>query len=104
MNEYEITEARELAARLELKNLHRGACVLANLRDWVNQNSDGWPYWHKPYRASAPLQVELQEMRISYYQSREVVDLTDKELRKLLAPIKSFLTRQGVGHAEVFKP
>lgn len=104
MNEHEITEARHLSATLELKNLHRGARVLANLRDWTNQNSDGWPYWSPPNRASTKLQGALAHMSNDYHRGREAQDITDSELARLFTPIKSFLTRRGVDHAEVIRP
>ena len=104
LNEYEITEVRLLSATLEMKNLWIGARVLADLRDWTNKNSDGWPYWAPPNRASQKLQAALAKMRTDYYRGREVQDITDSDLRRLCTPIKSFLTRQGVSHAEVFKP
>lgn len=105
MNEHEITEARQMSAELELPNLHKGARALANLRDWTNQNSDGWPYWAKPNRASQKLQAALAKMRTDFYRGQQAPqDITDSDLARLCAPIKSFLTRRGVDHSEVFKP
>lgn len=104
MNEHEITEARQLAAELELKNLWAGASVLANLRDWTNQNSDGWPYWSPPNRASQKLQAELARMRTDLYRGKDAQDITDSDLARLCSPIKSFLTRRGVDHGLIFKP
>lgn len=102
MNEYEITEAWHFAGHNGLHNYERGALVLSHLKTWTNQNSDGWPYWAPPKRASAKLQAALEEMMRTHF--RDVQDLTEAELRKLLTPIKSFLTRRGVDHAEVFRP
>ena len=104
MNEHEITEARSMAATLELANLYKGACVLANLRDWTNQNSDGWPYWAPPNRASQKLQAELARMRTDYFKWEGPKDITDSDLARLCTPIKSFLTRRGVDHGLIFKP
>lgn len=102
MNEYEITEAWHYAGHNGLTNYKRGALILAHLRDWANQNSDGWMYWALPRKASAKLQAALEQMMRTHW--REVEDLTDAELTKLLSPIKAFLTRQKVDHGEVFKP
>lgn len=104
MNEYEIGEARHLSAKLELANLHKGARALAELRDWTNQNSDGWPYWSPPNRASQKLQGALAKMRTDYYLGREAQDITPSDLARFCSPIKSFLTRQGVDHGLIFKP
>lgn len=93
-----------MSAVLELKNLHRAAEVLVNLRDWTNANSDGWPYWNKPSRASARLQGTLQHMSSTFYRGGEPADITDSELVRLCVPVKSFLTRQEVDHSVVFKP
>ena len=104
MNEYEITEARTMAATLELANLHKGARALAELRDWTNQNSDGWPYWAPPNRASQKLQAALAKMRTDHYRGKEPADITASDLARLCTPIKSFLTRRGVDHGLIFKP
>lgn len=102
MNEYEITEAWHFTVHNGLDNYRRGALVLSRLKTWTNQNSDGWMHWAPPSRASARLQEALQEMMRTHW--REVEDLTEAELRKLFTPIKSFLTRRGVDHSEVFRP
>lgn len=104
MNEHDIDEARRLTAVLELPNLHQGARILANLRDWANENSDGWPYWRLPSAASAKLQLALEQMQRDYYLAQPAKDITAAQLRKLCSPIKAFLTRRGVDHALVFKP
>lgn len=101
LNEYEITEAWHFAGTNNLPNLRRGALILSRLRGWTNQNSDGWAYWAPPSKASARLQTALQEMMRTHY--RDVQDITEAELRKMLSPIKAFLTRRGVDHAEVFR-
>jgi hypothetical protein len=101
MNEYDIEEALRFTAYHELANLRHGAEVLSNLKDWTNANSDGWPYWQKPARAAAKLMTVLESARTAYYRGGEPLDITGPELAKALTPIKSFLTRQGVSHAEV---
>lgn len=94
MSEYDISEARRRFAEAETPNLWRGAQTLANLRDWTNENSDGWPYWQKPSKASDKLQTVLSGLMYKH----DIEDITDAELRKLYTPIKAFYTRQGVAH------
>lgn len=99
MNEYDITHAMHQAQAKRLPNLRRGAVILCNLRDWANDNSDGWAYWPKPARAAAKL-MDLLDGPTLY--SRGAKDCTEAQLKAALTPIKSFLTRQQVDHSEVF--
>lgn len=93
LNEWDIEEAVERWA--DYPNLGTGARALDALKDWTNGNSDGWPYWSKPARASARLMGLLTAKETEYYQSGSVADLSDAELSQALRPIKAFLTRQG---------
>ena len=99
MNEFDIEELQGRFSK-ELPNLRRGATVLKNLMEWTNSHSDGWPYWQKPSRAANRLQERLQAASDTYRRG-DVEDMTDAELRAVLTPIKSFLTRHGVAHSEV---
>lgn len=101
MNEYEIEDALRFTAINELPTLRRGAEVLSRLKDWTNQNSDGWPYWQAPAKAANKLMILLTDARTHYYRGGGDGDITEAELRKALTPIKSFLTRQNVAHSEV---
>lgn len=101
MNEYDIEEALRFTAIHELPNLRRGAEVLSKLKDWTNSHSDGWPYWQKPAKAADRLMVLLQAATTAYHLGGDREDITQAALNKALVPIKSFLTRQGVDHAEV---
>jgi hypothetical protein len=99
MNDYDIAMARRAFADHPV--LAPAVEIVANLRDWTNQNSDGWAYWPKPCRAAARL-IELIERDGTWearYGARD--DATPEELKAALRPIKSFLTRQGVPHSEV---
>lgn len=102
MNEYEIDEALRFTARNELWYLRKGAEILSRLRDWTNENSDGWPYWQKPARAANRL-MELLEKARRDDRRGDAEDITEAELRKALSPIKAFLTRQNVNHDEIFR-
>lgn len=102
MNEYEIEDALRLTAYFELPNARRAAEILSRLKDWTNNNSDGWPYWQKPSKAADKLMTALTAA-INASRQQDNMDMTQAELQKALTPIKSFLTRQGVAHSEVFE-
>lgn len=103
MNEYDIEESLRSTARNETPNLRKGAEILSNLKDWTNNHSDGWPHWQKPSRSATKLMDLLHAARYSNGYGYEDHDITEADLKKALSPIKAFLTRQGVDHAEVFK-
>lgn len=103
MNEWDIEEALRLTAMRELPNLRRGAETLARLKDWTNENSDGWPYWPKPGRAANKLMELLEAATSEWHQRLEVSDVSEAQIRAAIAPIKAFLTRQGVPHEEVVR-
>lgn len=103
LNESEVREAQHLAHRSDTPNLAAGADTLARLVEWTNNNSDGWAYWPKPGRAAQKLQEALETARKQYYTGREVEDLSAADLAKVLRPIRSFLTREGVSH-DVLQP
>lgn len=96
LNEYDVQDCEVRAIRSHMPVAAKGARVLMGLVDWTNENSDGWVYWAPPGRASAKLQEALYVRLIGAYDKRPDGDLTEAELRRLLAPIKSFLTRRGV--------
>lgn len=100
LNEYEVERAYVRFSRdTDLPNLRRASIVLYDLVQWANNNSDGWAYWPKPCRAAARLQSLLQAA------DREI-DPDDAplcDLTSALAPVKGFLTRQGVDRDE-FSP
>jgi hypothetical protein len=93
MNEYEIDEALD---QFEYDTVLSSACVtLSNLRDAVNANSDGWPYWQAPAKAASKLMTLIQEAQ---RQERNGArhQLTSDQVAKAMVPIKSFRTRQGL--------
>jgi hypothetical protein len=102
MNEWDVQEARERFDAAETPNLAEAARILDALMHWTNQNSDGWPYWSKPSHAARKVQEALTLATQDYYRGTEVTDLPKADLTKALAPIKAFLTKQGVAHSEVF--
>lgn len=102
MNEYDIEDALRLTAHFELPNARRGAEILSRLKDWTNNNSDGWPYWQKPAKAADKLMTALQSSIQASRQS-DNTDMTEAQLKAALTPVKAFLTRQGVEHAEIIR-
>lgn len=98
LNEYEVQEAVQRFSRGSTPNLQRGAQALNGLVEWANSHSDGWAYWPKPGRAAASLQSLLAGV-----DRFDPQDVSESELKAALRPVKAFLTRQGVAHAEVLE-
>jgi hypothetical protein len=90
MNEYDIESARSRHTRNSHPNRLAAAIVIDRLREWADENSDGWAYWPKPARAAANL------MEIADFSASRVTDedVTDAELALAVRPVKAFLTRQ----------
>ena len=63
----------------------RATKLLDDLKDAVNANSDGWPYWMPPKRAAKKLEALINDCREE--------DLTEEKLKKAITPIKSFYTK-----------
>lgn len=105
MNEYEVEEILSRTAHEagEVPNLYTGARVLHALMEWTNANSDGWPYWNKPSSAAGRLMEVFHDYQypLRFGHDRDgqpLADLPQDELKRLLAPIKSFLTKQGIDY------
>ena len=101
MNEWDIERALRTYDPNRTPNRAQLAHVVANLREWANRNSDGWVYWPKPCQAARTAigHIESTTNQENDYRLRN--DITDAEFKAALRPIKSFLTRHGVAHAEV---
>lgn len=115
MNDHDILVARTTFESPDTPNLDRATQVLARLADWADSVSDGWHSWPKPCRSAKNLQTLIQSKQrdlredgiVSRPGSNEVVhfeDATSAEVSAACRPIKAFLTREGVDHAEVFGP
>jgi hypothetical protein len=98
MNEYEIQDALRRVQPDTKPVLTEAVVALANLAAWTNANSDGWPYWPKPCRAAKGLQEVIQEAERAYRNGSDA-DVSPAALKRALAPVKAFLTRQGVDHS-----
>lgn len=97
MNEHEIDDA--LRHWRDHDVLGPASQTLSNLRDVVNRNSDGWPYWNAPAKAA----TRLMQLIVGDPHSRwgedhfgERPDATEAALKAAYTPIRSFLTRQGL--------
>jgi hypothetical protein len=92
MNDYDLWTAQQRYAHQP----NRTHLVIAVdfLRMWADNNSDGWAYWPKPCRAAAKAMEAITGDGTN--QAFRRPDLTDSEVTAALAPIKAFLTRQGV--------
>jgi hypothetical protein len=90
LNEYEIADAVNRYGDLNgsTPNLAAAVQTLANLVDWTNFNSDGWPYWAAPRKATQKLQALIQSV-----DRFDPEDVTVAEVRKALSPVKAFRTR-----------
>jgi hypothetical protein len=93
MNTWDIDDARKRYANHPI--LGPATRTLDNLRDWADDNSDGWAYWPKPSRAAAKLQEMIERDGTSKYRFGDRDDVTAAEYRKALSPIKAFRTKQG---------
>jgi len=93
MNYWDIDRAAEMYEDHPI--LGPATETLRNLQEWTDSHSDGWAYWPKPARAAAKL-MELLEGDGSYFY-REALpgNVTVKEYKAALRPIKSFRTRFG---------
>lgn len=70
------------------------ANVVLNLARWANDHSDGWGYWPKPARAASIAMDQIVSRTSVENVLQEQRDLTDRQVRTVLAPIKAFCTRQ----------
>jgi len=90
MNEHDVEEAWR---RFQLHPvLGPAARTMANLVEWTNANSDGWPYWRKPSDAAAGLQNIL--MNALRMRGGDHPAVTADDYKLALRPLKSFRTRQ----------
>lgn len=101
LNDYDIENAQQAFNTPETPNLAAAAQTLANLAEWTNRNSDGWAYWSKPKTAAKALMTQIQHSMDDYHRSGVVDDTTGPHLKKVYAPIKSFLTKQGADWKDI---
>ena len=102
MNDYDIEIAQYRYSQGETPNREKVADAVAKLADWADNNSDGWAYWPKPAKAAEKAMSLLDPRDYKEYVRFEDEDATDAEITAAFRPIKSFLTRNGVEHSEIF--
>lgn len=96
MNDYDLDRARARFTRSSTPNRLALVMVVDNLREWTNENSDGWAYWPKPCRAAKKAMEHIQGGTWDHEEYQETQDITDAEMHAAVRPIKAFLARQGV--------
>ena len=96
MNYYDLAMARSRFTRSATPNRLALVMVVDNLREWADQNSDGWAYWPKPCRAAAPAMRLIDSTTNAENNRQEREDITDAQMRRAVVPIKAFLSRQRV--------
>jgi hypothetical protein len=90
MNQAEI----EWAARQnhDCPVVSKGVKLLYRLMESVNEQSDGWAYWHAPSKAAEKLVALLQSAgNLSH---GTIGTITEADLRKALSPIRTMVTKQ----------
>src|SRR3954470_4210719 len=92
MNDYDIANAVHRYQTHPV--LGPAVLTLANLAVWADQHSDGWHSWPKPARAAAKLMEMIERDGTSQWRSATRPDVTYLELKRALAPVKAFRTRQ----------
>lgn len=94
MNDFDIMRARRSCLSLDWPNRGKLVEVVDRLREWADDNSDGWSSWPKPSRAASKAADIIQGDRTNSAFDRP--DATEAEVRAALSPVKAFLTRQRV--------
>jgi len=100
MNDYDLGVARVRFTRAAKPNRLALVMVVDNLREWANDNSDGWAYWPKPAKAADKAMALIESRTNRENDEQEAHDITDEELKAAVRPIKAFLTRQKVNAAQ----
>lgn len=98
MNTYDIDDAVEIIAR-RAPQFSKYAKFLADWRDTVNANSDGWAHWKggtKPADTlSALLKAVVDHVRTGQFGRSKPLP-TDAQFRKALAPIRAAATKHNL--------
>jgi hypothetical protein len=103
MNDYDIETAQYRFSQGSTPNREKVADIVAKLADWADSNSDGWAFWPKPAKAAAKAMDLIDPQTNADYDRMYATDATEAEVKAALSPIKSFLTRNGVAHSEIFE-
>ena len=95
MNDYDLYCARQRFTRSTTPNRLALVMVVDALREWADNHSDGWAYWPKPVRAAATAMGHIESRTNRENDEQEANDITDKQMKDAVRPIRAFLTRAG---------
>lgn len=101
LNDYEVQDAERIFHLEGLPNLHRSTAIIFALMEYAEDNSDGWHAWPKPRRAAAGLIEVVDDRRRDHLRGHLFGDISEADLKRLLRPVKAFLTRQKVDQDEM---
>jgi hypothetical protein len=79
--------------RHDCPNVRKAVQLLYRLVQAVNAQSDGWAYWSAPSKSATKLTNLLKEKCGNLWYDTQGT-ITEAELKKAIAPIKSMVTRQ----------
>ena len=96
MNEYDLEVARSRFIRSSTPNRLGLVFVVDALREWANENSDGWAYWVKPRNAASKAIALIESTTNAENWRQEQNDITPAEAALAVRPIRAFLTRHKV--------
>ncbi len=81
--------------------LSAACATLTNLRDWADENSDGWAYWPKPAGAAKSLMHLIEGDCTWGAYKHQQQNVTADDVKRAYRTIKGFLTRQGVDYRQI---
>lgn len=96
MNEYDLHMARQRFTHATCPNRLALVMVVDHLKDWCDDWGDGWAYWPAAPRAAKQAMLLIKSTTNAQDRLQETHDISDAEVRRAVAPIKAFLTRQKV--------
>jgi len=92
MNEWEIDSKKEQYEDHPI--LGPATRLLSDLRDLVNNNSDGWSYWKAGINSAKKLMTLIDDAGKDFGRREGLV--TIEQVKKAMTPIKSFCTRHNL--------
>lgn len=102
MNEHDVEDAPRLIAGsaqrqdVDVPNLMRACMALESYVAWVNQHSDGWPYWSRAHGPAERLMTLVGGAVDEVYRSMGLLgDASEVEVSAALEPVRKFVREQG---------
>ena len=96
MNDYDLDFARKRFGRGSTPNRLALVMVVDQLREWTDENSDGWAHWVKPRRAAERAMEHIDSSTNAENDVQEREDITELEMRRAAQTIRTFLARERV--------